>query len=86
LVSAPQKETHAPVDRRLTTASGGGGGVEAEGGILRFRLWYLERFAEKWLRFSDFEARPFKTSASPKSGILFSDREARQQTSAFRRR
>ncbi|WP_344470667.1 hypothetical protein, partial [Rhizomicrobium electricum] len=41
----PQKETNAPVDRRLKTASGGGGGLEAEGGISRFRLWYMERFA-----------------------------------------
>ncbi len=48
-MSAPQNETNAPVDRRLTTASGGGGGLEAGGGILRFRLWYMERFAEKWL-------------------------------------
>ncbi|WP_166934071.1 hypothetical protein [Rhizomicrobium electricum] len=61
-VSTPQNETNAPVDRRLTTASGGGGGLEAEGGILRFRLWYMERFAG--IPFSDHEARPKKRAAA----------------------
>jgi hypothetical protein len=76
--STPQNETNAPVDRRVTTASGGGGGVEAEGGILRFRLWYMERFAEKW--FPGFRATKrdhLKTSASPKSGFpVFGPRSA----------
>jgi hypothetical protein len=57
VVSTPQNETNAPVDRRLKTASGGGGGLEAEGGIFRFRLWYMERFQE-----------PIATAYSAKTG------------------
>jgi hypothetical protein len=43
MVSTPQNETNAPVDRRVTTASGGGGGVEAEGGnsFSAFGIWSL---------------------------------------------